>query len=126
LIKSDEGTMHTILVVDDDDQMRQFWTDVLMEQGYTVLTADNGATALELIDQQTPTLIIADILMPGIDGIELCLSLRKLDTTASIPIVVCSATQEAAIQNECSYTAFFTKPFNLNQLLNVVASYTTA
>ncbi len=118
--------MHTILVVDDDDHMRQFWTDVLLEQGYSVLTADNGATALELIDQQRPTLIIADIMMPGVDGIDLCISLRSLETTAAIPIVVCSATQEATIQNECSYNAFFMKPFNLNQLLSLVASYAAA
>lgn len=118
--------MHTILVVDDDDQMRQFWTDVLVEEGYTVLTADDGAAALKLIDKQKPTLIIADIMMPGVDGIDLCLSLRSAETTAAIPIVVCSATQEAIIQDECSYTAFFTKPFNLQQLLSLVASYTPA
>jgi len=117
---------HTILVVDDDFQMRQFWTDVLTDQGYAVLAAANGTTGLSLIDQQPPALIIVDMLMPGMNGIEFCRTLRKADATAAIPVIVCSGAQESTIEHECSYTAFFPKPFNLQQLLSAIGAYTAS
>jgi DNA-binding response OmpR family regulator len=81
----------TILVADDDDDIRGLITFKLQMAGYRVLTADNGNTALSLIKAQLPDAVVLDIGMPGIDGFGVCWQLQALRTIVDIPVIIVSA-----------------------------------
>jgi len=60
----------TVLVVDDEESIRNSLSGVLMDEGFSVLKAENGTRALQIVKQETPEVVLLDIWMPGIDGIE--------------------------------------------------------
>lgn len=76
-----------VLIVEDDLETRRFFSDVLTESGFRVDQAHNGHQALEKALASNPALVITDIAVPGIDGIELCLRLRADARTSDIPIL---------------------------------------
>ncbi|MGH6877869.1 MAG: ATP-binding response regulator [Rhizomicrobium sp.] len=78
----------SILVVDDDAVVREFMSATLEDAGFSVVTAKDGETALRLCTANPPDLIIADVLMPGIDGFQLCQELRGRPETEYVPILV--------------------------------------
>ena len=81
--------MKTILVVDDEQNIRFLYKEELEEDGYQVSVAATGEEALKMLVKQIPDLIILDIKMPGMDGIEV---MRKIkDEKGDIPIILCSA-----------------------------------
>lgn len=86
--------MFTILIAEDDQNTRKLTVDVLEENGYNVLTAKDGAEALELLDSKHADLIIADIMMPRLDGYELTRQLRSAGST--IPIIMVTAKEAIA------------------------------
>lgn len=83
-----------ILVVDDDPLSRKITTGVLQTAGFNLLTAGSGEEALKLIKTSPPALAVLDILMPDMDGFELCRRLRRSPETAQIPIIILTALQE--------------------------------
>ena len=86
-----------ILVVDDSDLIRELIGACLMTDGYyNICYAENGQDALEVIELETPDLIILDLEMPVMDGFELCKELRSRQSTASIPILIQSGRDTAA------------------------------
>ncbi|HEY2447185.1 MAG TPA: response regulator [Rhizomicrobium sp.] len=78
----------SILVVDDDAVVREFMSATLEDAGFDVTTAEDGEAALRLCLENPPDLIIADVLMPGMDGFQLCQELRQRPKTEYIPILV--------------------------------------
>ncbi len=76
-----------VLVVEDDPYTRQFYTSALIVAGFAVEQAHNGLQALEKIIAHIPDLVLTDIAVPGIDGIELCRRLRADDRTRSVPVL---------------------------------------
>jgi len=76
-----------ILVVEDDRETRQFYSDALERDGFVTDQAHNGHQALEKALQSSPNLILTDIAVPGIDGIELCKRLRSDARTRAIPVI---------------------------------------
>ena len=76
-----------ILVVEDDRETREFYSDALARDGFTIDQAHNGHQALEKALQFSPNLILTDIAVPGIDGIELCRRLRSDARTRAIPVL---------------------------------------
>jgi len=80
-----------ILVVDDEAPIRILLTDLLEEKGYAVLTAVDGAAALDCAITQQPDLILLDICMPGMEGMEVCAKLRKNPVTKNIPVIFLTA-----------------------------------
>ncbi len=72
-----------ILVVDDDPPSVKMISFLLREEGYDVITASNGVEALRLLDERAPDLIILDIMMPHIDGLEVC---RRIRERSNVPI----------------------------------------
>jgi DNA-binding response OmpR family regulator len=81
------ATPRLILIVEDDPETRQFYLDVLARGGFQVEQAHNGYQALEKALRCSPDLIITDIAVPGLDGIELCRRLRANDRTQAIPVL---------------------------------------
>jgi CheY-like chemotaxis protein len=80
-----------ILIVDDEAQTRTLVSMVLERKGFRVIEAFDGPSALRLLEFTTPDLMIVDIVMPGIDGIELCRRVRARDKTLRMPIIAFAA-----------------------------------
>ena len=79
-----ESVMATILVVDDEQGMREFLTVLLEHQGYRVIAASDGEQALQLIVHQPPDLVISDVRMPKVDGIGLLTGIREKHPQRSV------------------------------------------
>src|SRR5262245_12608333 len=88
-IAADEvGQTGRILAVDATPQNLRLFEAILLPRGYAVLTATSGQRALEIIAEQEPDLILLDIMMPGLDGHEVCRRLRADPATALLPIIM--------------------------------------
>ena len=112
----------TILVVEDDREIRSMLKDILGER-YTILEAENGMKALEIVDSHSPTLIISDIIMPELDGVELVKKLKSQEQTAHIPIILLSS--KNSIENqiegiEVGADAYINKPFHPRHLMALI------
>ena len=82
---------YKILVVDDEEHIRKILKFKLEKHGYYVITADNGEVALKMVRRENPDLIILDLMMPKMDGFEVCRRIRKNFQTAQIPIIMLTA-----------------------------------
>lgn len=113
-----------IMIVDDDPQIRDLITTILMDD-YTVIQAIDGQDALEVLKNQRPNVIITDINMPRIDGVELIKRLKNNEFTKYIPVIILtlSTDEESQIKGyELGIDAFIGKPFHPNHLKAVVKS----
>ena len=88
--------MSMVLVVDDDAEVAQFIEDNLRGEGYDVQTAVDGAEAMTLIDTRLPDLVLLDVLLPKLDGFEVCRRLRADPATANLPIIMLTSATAAA------------------------------
>ncbi|MDH3556711.1 MAG: response regulator [Deltaproteobacteria bacterium] len=106
-----------ILVVDDERDVRGLLSDFLTEEGYRVILAKNGAEAIGLAEIENPEVILLDINMPGIDGIEVCKKLKAQEKTQFIPIIIITANEDSGfIAYLEGADDFVGKPFNLVEL----------
>lgn len=115
----------TILVVDDSDLMRQLIGRILDRQ-YGVLYASTAMEALKYLDKQTVDLMLLDVSMPGIDGLELCRSIRNMSKFRNLPIVMVTARDgffDKVKGRLAGATDYLTKPFENEQLLQIVKQY---
>ena len=106
-----------ILVVDDEAQIARVLKTALSSQGYGVRTAGDGEEALTEMRNWSPDLLITDLRMPKMDGLELC---RRVRTESRIPIIVLSVKGEETIKVEALDAGaddYITKPFSINELL---------
>lgn len=109
-----------ILVVDDEPINLQVLRNVLLPQGFGVRTADNGATALELIDKHRPNLIILDVMMPDLSGLEVARRLRERFDRLELPIIMVTArsrTRDIIAGLEAGANDYVVKPFVKDELL---------
>jgi two-component system, OmpR family, KDP operon response regulator KdpE len=107
----------TILVVDDEPQIRRVMRATLSAQGYTILEAANGEAALEQFRRERPDLILLDMNMPGMDGLETC---RQIRATSSVPIIVLtvrSSEKDKVHSLDAGADDYVTKPFGMEELL---------
>ena len=114
-----------ILVVDDTPQNVKLFADLLTAKGYEVTTAANGEQALESIARQPPDLVLLDIMMPGINGYEVCRRIRDNPATALLPVVLCTSlapNQERVKGIEAGADDFLSKPINQAELFARVRS----
>lgn len=112
--------MSTILLVDDDPLIIELVQFNLEKWGYQVLVARDGGEALELARSQKPDLIILDLMLPVIDGLEVCRRLHADSTTRNIPIIMLTARGEEAdkvLGLELGADDYMTKPFSPRELL---------
>lgn len=105
--------MAVILVVEDEPALRRLLGMVLEEAGYRVLCATHGRHALELLAGERPDLVLADVMLPVLDGAALCRQLKADAATAAIPVILMSAAGVAVAQG-AGADAFLRKPFDLD------------
>jgi two-component system, OmpR family, alkaline phosphatase synthesis response regulator PhoP len=109
-----------ILVVDDEIYIVHILEFSLTMEGYSVLTASDGEEALRIIEQERPDLVVLDIMMPKLDGYEVCRRLRQDDQFRTLPVILLSAKgrpvdREAGLQ--AGADDYITKPFSPRRLL---------
>jgi DNA-binding response OmpR family regulator len=107
----------TVLVVDDEFDILEAVKGILELEGYRVLGASNGAQALSAMQQAQPDLVLADLMMPVMDGLELLKAMRADERLSRVPVVLMSALQPRVSQQEHGWRAFLQKPFDLEALL---------
>jgi len=108
-----------VLVVDDDDSYCTIIRELLVRRGYEVRLAYSVEQALELLQEESPDLILTDLMMPEVDGITFIRHLRASPLHAEIPTIVVSAlvlARERAAAAQAGADAFVAKPFSINQL----------
>jgi DNA-binding response OmpR family regulator len=109
-----------ILVVDDEPEAVELLEFNLKQAGYAVTTAGDGAEALKKARTQTPDMIVLDVMLPEMDGFEICKSLRLDSTTAKIPIIMLTAKAaeiDRVLGLELGADDYLTKPFSPRELL---------
>jgi len=106
-----------VLVVDDEWEIRDMLSRFLTEEGYEVILASNGEEAIELAERENPQVILLDIMMPDIDGIETCKRLKAKEKTRFIPVIMATALWDTYAEAiEAGAEDFVTKPFHLAEL----------
>ena len=112
--------MKTILVVDDEEAIMELICTFLESEGYKTVQANNGMQGLDRLATASPDMVICDVMMPVLDGRELCKKMQANSNYRSIPIILMSAAVKSLKQSECQYAALLDKPFDLDELLGTV------
>ncbi|MBN1659921.1 MAG: response regulator transcription factor [Anaerolineae bacterium] len=108
---------HTILVVDDETRIVMLVRDYLERAGYRVVTAADGETALASVRAERPDLVVLDLMLPGVDGLDVC---RRLRRESGVPIIMLTARVEEAdriVGLELGADDYVTKPFSPRELV---------
>ncbi len=109
---------HHLLVVDDEDNLRSMLAAALAHHGYEITTADNGRAALDLVAQQRPDLVLLDVMMPDLDGFEVCRRLRADgDRTPVLFLTARDATEDKVRGLTLGADDYVQKPFSLDELV---------
>lgn len=114
------NNVHSILVVDDNPDLRTYVSDIIRKNGYQVYTARNGAEGFQIAQESSPSLIITDLMMPVVTGLEMIRLIRNTEQLKGTPIILLTAKvdEETRIEGtEYGADAYLAKPFNDRELL---------
>jgi two-component system, cell cycle response regulator DivK len=115
-----------ILVVEDNEMNMKLFRDVLLVMGYRALEASTGGEAVDLAVEHTPDLVLMDIQLPDVDGVDVLRRLRTDDRTAAIPVLAVTA---QAMQGDrerflaAGFDGYISKPVNVGELLGTVRQH---
>ena len=110
-----------ILVVDDEENIRGSLKGILGDEGYEVCLAEDGESALRMIRAQTPDLVLLDIWIPGIDGIQTLEILKNIDTRTEVVMMSGHGAIDTAVKaTKLGALDFIEKPFSIDSILRVV------
>lgn len=111
------GDAHTILVVDDDDALAEMIGLVLAQEGFNAVFCENGARAFETFMRSTPDLVLLDLMLPGMNGIEVCQQIRRSSNVPIIMLTAKSDTEDVVKGLEAGADDYIAKPFKHAELL---------
>lgn len=112
-----------ILIIDDTELMVRMVTDILAPEGYDVVAADNGTDGVQMVMTEKPDLVLLDVIMPGLDGFEVCRILRQDESNNLLPIIILTAQgneEDKLTGLELGADDYITKPFNPRELISRV------
>jgi two-component system cell cycle response regulator DivK len=115
--------MRTILIVEDNDKNLKLARDVLQAKGYATVEATTGEDGVRLAQEHLPDLVLMDIHLPGINGIEALRRLRADATTAAIPVIAVTASvmqQDRKLITDAGFDGYVGKPIALREFLDAV------
>lgn len=110
----------------DDEPMNQMILEELLEDGYELVCVDDGRQCVESVKKRRPDLVLMDVNMPEMDGLDACMKIKQLGGCADLPIIMVSAlASETEIEHGMNAAAdsYITKPFNDEELLSVIKMY---
>jgi len=108
-----------VLIVDDEAELRELLKDTLEEAGFEVLTAENGAVALEVVNKTNVHIIFSDLQMPVMDGLDLCRQIKKIRPVSLIYAMTGFASiYDLVACREAGFDDYFVKPINLSIVIN--------
>lgn len=118
--------MKKILIVEDNDKNMYLMSFLLKKNNYSVIKAGSGEEGMEIASREKPDLILMDIQLPGIDGLETTRRIREIESCRDIPIIAVtsfamSGDRERLINGGC--TGYIEKPINVNNFLSEVRHY---
>lgn len=120
-----QGAQPVILVVEDEPDLRSLLDRQLDRAGYRVLLAEDGIEGLETASQETVDLVLLDLMLPHLDGLEVCRRLKRDPRTSRLPVIMLTAKGEPVdriVGLELGADDYITKPFNLRELLLRIAA----
>lgn len=112
-----------ILIVDDQHEITDLVADALLDEGYRVRVAHNGASALSEIKARRPDLLLLDVAMPAMTGDQLLVHLRR-EESLDLPVIIMTADRAPERFRALGADQILRKPFDLGRLIQMVASYT--
>ena len=113
--------MASLLIVDDDLQLRQSFEKLLVQEGYVVATAASGETGLQMLRKETYDLLIMDVRLPGMNGLETFARVRELEPKMPVVIMTAFGTTETAIEaTKMGAFDYVLKPFNIREVLGLI------
>ena len=119
------GVSRTVLVVDDEDDIRRLLKRVLVDRGHRVIEADRGTQALKLVKEHIPDLIILDAMLPELHGFEICRRIKGSQKYGQIPIIMISAVYRGwryaeDLKQNYGVDAYIEKPFRITEVVKAV------
>ena len=115
--------MEKVLIIEDDIDLTKIMKKFMEKEGYTVLTAENGKVGIEMFEKYKPDIVILDLMLPQIEGTEICIQIRKY---SYVPIIVVSAKEEESdklLSLGLGADDYLTKPFSMRELTARVKSH---
>ena len=115
-----------VLIVEDNEKNMKLVRDVLQATGYSTLEATTGEEAVELALSQAPALVLMDVQLPGIDGVEALERLRQNERTASIPVLALTAQAMSGDRErflEAGFDGYLAKPVDVGELIEAVREH---
>ena len=109
----------TVLIVDDEEGIRESLRDIFEDEGYQVQVASDGVEAMQLLSDELPCVVILDIIMPRMDGVEVWNAMKADSKLAAIPIVVTTSDPNRAPQGALTMR----KPIDLTRLISTVEGF---
>jgi CheY-like chemotaxis protein len=119
--------MSTILVIDDNDNYRADMREILTFENYSMLEAENGMVGLQMIRQHSPDVILCDVDMPVMNGIEVLKAVKADSTLAKIPFIVATGHNDeltAKTAHDLGAEKYLTKPMSIAGLLAIIVCFT--
>jgi DNA-binding response OmpR family regulator len=119
----------SVVLAEDDPDISLLVTRKLTASGFAVRSVSDGRAAWRVIQEQRPSLVLLDIMMPGLTGVEVCRRMRSLPSTADIPVILLTArAQQSDVQEGLDAGAddYFVKPFSPRALLERIDQFTSA
>jgi twitching motility two-component system response regulator PilH len=114
----------TVLVVEDTNSERELICDYLRQGGYKVISAVDGADGLEKFNKTNPSVVITDLVMPGMSGLEMCRAIKRAATT-KVPVIACTSKSQELDRlwgMKQGVDVYLTKPFTKEDILQAVRS----
>ena len=121
--------MTTVLVVEDSKSTRKMMSKLLSEKGFKVATAIDGVEALKKLPNVSPDIVVMDIVMPNMNGYELCRKIKSNPQTKDVPVVICSAKSEDFDRYwgiKQGADAYIAKPFEKRELIATIKQFLQA
>jgi CheY-like chemotaxis protein len=115
-----------VLIVEDNEKNMKLVRDVLQATGYSTLEATTGEEAVELALSQAPALVLMDVQLPGIDGVEALERMRQNERTASIPVLALTAQAMSGDRErflEAGFDGYLAKPVDVGELIEAVREH---
>jgi two-component system KDP operon response regulator KdpE len=107
----------TVLIIDDDQTLRELIRIQLEHEDYTVIKAENGQEGIDAVREQRPDMVILDLTMPGMDGLEVCTEIRKFSVLPVLMLTARSKNQDVVTGLDRGADDYLIKPFNMDELL---------